>query len=204
MSLEAVNSWVEARLTESINPIPPTYPHNMSCGILYNKGFTTSNVAINYAHPAKGLQIPDNNFAIVIRLLDNEEQQKTIGGARGEQEACYKVEIYAIYKAKFLQLSNESGVYTNEKAATKQFQAFCDMLKKTLRLSVYKRQSSTEFNAYNEELTDSVTGEKSSLVGKKPKATSEIEDAELGENDTDIIFGGVIFTQLTEVFQDAQ
>ena len=201
MSTEAVKQWLFDRFTNSLNPVPTTSSYPACSGILAGAGFGTSQVTLYKDSPNQTFRA-DNAAVIALNDPDETENQKS-GGAYGLIENVLSFEILVMWIADFKgDLAATPPVppkYSDAAVANQHFRVLLSAIRRTLRRSIYI-QDASGIGAANWPLTDLITAEKSSIVGRQPQLKVYKQPARPAQDKISLYYGAMIECSYKEVF----
>jgi hypothetical protein len=201
VSTQSVKQWVFDRLTASITAVPGSYPHDACAGILAAVGFGISDVTIFIDRPAENIQV-QTKAAIVINDPEEDEDQKTAGGASGQIVTKHTIELDVSWMADFVgkpaAIPPVLPSYTDEDLANRHNRKFLQAIKRTLRLSTYTAKSAGVIMAANWPLVDPDDGSTSFLTGRQPRLKLYKQGAAMGDNNQNLFFDSLFSTTFLE------
>ena len=94
MSILSVMDWVTANVNSSLSPRVNGTIQNGAVGVLNSAGFTSSNLVV-FDYSAKVVDVAQS-AAIFVECMENQSEQKTMGGADGYLFTNYLIDLIIV------------------------------------------------------------------------------------------------------------
>ena len=189
MSILSVMDWVTANVNSSLSPRVNGTIQNGAVGVLNSAGFTSSNLVV-FDYSAKVVDVAQS-AAIFVECMENQSEQKTMGGADGYLFTNYLIDLIIVYHADFSQ-SDSTPTFASQRIADRKFYSLVNEVSELSRLMMYEYDEDNRLEAPIYTIFDPVSNKESSIVGILPMTDVQISKPVRREDVSSLKYVGMV------------